>query len=69
MPRWEYAMIHLSELPRGTDEIDILNDAGEDGWELVSIVANNVAHLKRQITASAAPTVKSTPRLKRATNE
>jgi len=69
MPRWEYATIHLSELPRGTDEIDILNDAGEGGWELVSIMANNVAYLKRQVTESAAPTVKSMPRLKRATNE
>ena len=69
MPRWEYSMIHLSELPRGTDEIDILNDAGEDGWELVSVMANNIAYLKRQVTESAAPTVKSTPRLKRATNE
>ena len=68
MPRWEYAMIYLSELPRGTDEIDILNDAGEDGWELVNIMANNVAYLKRQVAESAAPTVKS-PRMKRATNE
>ena len=68
MQRWEYTMIYLSELPRGTDEIDILNDAGEDGWELVSIMANDVAYLKRQVAETAAPRVKS-PRLKRATSE
>jgi hypothetical protein len=29
--------------------VDLLSDAGEDGWELVHITANNVAYLKRQI--------------------
>ena len=28
------------------DEIDLLNDAGQDGWELVAITDNNVALLK-----------------------
>jgi hypothetical protein len=68
MPQWEYATIHLSELPRGTNEIDVLNDAGEEGWELVGILANNVAYLKRQVAGSAAPFVRS-PGLKRAANK
>ena len=34
MPRWEYCEIHLSDLPRKTKEIDLLNDASTNGWEL-----------------------------------
>ena len=48
MPRWEYRKIDLNDLPRQRDEIDLLNDAGEDGWWLVTITANNVAYLKRE---------------------
>jgi hypothetical protein len=45
---WEYRKIDLNQLLRKTDEIDLLCDAGEEGWELVAILANNVAYLKRQ---------------------
>jgi hypothetical protein len=48
MPRWEYRKIDLNNVPRKTDDMDLLNDAGAHGWELVSITANNVAYLKRQ---------------------
>jgi hypothetical protein len=48
MPIWEYFAIHLSDLPRGADELDLLNDAGEEGWELVTITTNHVAYLKRR---------------------
>jgi hypothetical protein len=47
------------DLPRGTDEIDVLNDAGEEGWELVAIAANNVAYLKRQIARPVTPSARS----------
>jgi hypothetical protein len=33
-------------LPRKTDDIDVLNDAGEEGWELIAITANNIALLE-----------------------
>ena len=46
---WEYRKIDLNQRPRKVDEIDLLNDAGNDGWELVAILANNVAYLKRQL--------------------
>jgi len=46
---WEYQKIDLNQLTRQTDEIDLLCKAGEDGWELVVIVANNVAYLKREL--------------------
>jgi hypothetical protein len=49
MPAWEYRKIHLNDVsPRG-DEIDLLNDAGKDGWEVVGITSNNTAYLKRPI--------------------
>jgi len=47
MPQWEYSRIDLSNIPARTNEVDLLDDAGRDGWELVGITANNVAYLKR----------------------
>jgi hypothetical protein len=47
--QWEYCKLNLTELPRKTDDIELLSDAGRSGWELVSIAANNVAYLKRQL--------------------
>jgi hypothetical protein len=49
VPEWQYSRINLNEVPRRTDDIDLLNDAGKEGWELVSITTNNIAFLKRQI--------------------
>jgi DNA-binding protein H-NS len=47
--QWEYKKVDLSELPRGRDDIDVLCAVGEEGWELVAILANHVAYLKREI--------------------
>ena len=47
MPQWEYSKIDLSNLPPRTDDVDLLDDAGKEGWELVGITANNFAYLKR----------------------
>ena len=52
MRAWEYKKIVLGEAPRKSDEMALLCDAGEDGWELVAILANNVAYLKREVTGS-----------------
>ena len=46
---------HLCELPRGDDELDLLNNAGKQEWELVGITANEFVYLRRQITAPTAP--------------
>jgi hypothetical protein len=62
---WEYRKIDLNQLPRKTEDIDLLCDVGKDGWELVLISANNVAYLKRQIEE---PPAASTSRGKRATS-
>jgi len=47
MARWEYRKIPLNDVRPTVDDIDVLNDAGDNGWELVGITTNNVAYLKR----------------------
>jgi hypothetical protein len=54
---WEYKKIALNEAPRRGDEIDLLCDAGEEGWELVTILPNDVAYLKREIEQAASELV------------
>jgi hypothetical protein len=49
MPEWEYRKIDLGDLPRNTSDLDLLDKAGEEGWELVVITSNNIAYFKRQI--------------------
>jgi len=69
MPQWEYLVIDLSDLPRRTDEIDLLNDAGVNGWELVGITTNNKAYLKRQFAEPSAPSTMPPRRKKSKTND
>jgi hypothetical protein len=62
MPQWEYSKIDLNNVPVKSSDLETLDDAGKDGWELVGITANNVAYLKRAIEDVTAP-----PRAKPAT--
>jgi hypothetical protein len=51
---WEYRKLYLNQhSPRG-DELDLLNAAGADGWELVGITNHNMAYLKREVAEVAA---------------
>jgi hypothetical protein len=47
--RWEYRKLALNEHAEKSDDLALLSDAGQDGWELVAILPNNVAYLKRRI--------------------
>jgi hypothetical protein len=70
MPQWEYSKIDLNNVPVKSSDLDTLNDAGKDGWELVGITANNCAYLKRAVedpAAAAAPRAKAPARRKAAT--
>ena len=49
MRKWEYRKIALNEPPRGRDEIDLLCDAGEKGWDLVGVLPTGIAYLKREL--------------------
>jgi hypothetical protein len=42
MPEWEYVTISLSNLPVKPRPVDVLNDAGGQGWQLVAITTNNI---------------------------
>jgi DNA-binding protein H-NS len=46
---WEYRKIYLNDQPRRSSEIDALCQAGQHGWELVTILPNNIAYLKREV--------------------
>lgn len=52
---WEYCKINLSALPTKKNDVDVLNEAGENGWQLVTIVpSTNVAYLMRKLGESTA---------------
>jgi hypothetical protein len=55
MREWEYYKLDLNNLPRKVDDVDLLSDAGKNGWELVQINPNNIAYLKRPIEAEPLP--------------
>ena len=56
MPDWEYRKIDLNQQRPRSDELELLNAAGADGWELDSITNNNIAYLKRPIEELAPAT-------------
>jgi Domain of unknown function (DUF4177) len=65
MREWEYRTLDLNDLPRKTEVVDVLNDAGENGWELVTITPNQIAYLKREAEkrhAKSAPKTTPPPR-------
>ena len=53
MTSWEYARLDLSSIATGETDVEALNRAGESGWELVAITANNIAIFKRPLPAPA----------------
>lgn len=53
--RWEYDKIDLNCPPRKSDDVDLLNAAGREGWELVHITSNNIAYLKRLLAPAKEP--------------
>jgi len=47
MAEWEYLKIDLNDPPRENSDVDLLDKAGAEGWELIVITANSIAYLKR----------------------
>jgi hypothetical protein len=56
MTQWEYSRIDLSDVPTKNTDMDLLEEAGKDGWELILITGNNVAYLKRPLPEAAPAT-------------
>ena len=56
MREWEYRKIALNQLSPKTADVDLLNDAGDKGWQLVAILPNNIAYLKREIEQAISET-------------
>jgi hypothetical protein len=50
MAEWEYRKIDLNDPPREKSDVDLLEKAGEDGWELIVITPNSIAYLKRPMS-------------------
>ena len=48
MPQYEYRR-STSARPQRWTEIDLLNDAGADGWRVVHITTTGIAYLERVI--------------------
>jgi hypothetical protein len=47
MPIWEYRKVHPDASPHAMNDIELLNAAGGEGWEVVHITDTSVAYLKR----------------------
>jgi hypothetical protein len=56
MPNWEYHKIDLGAHPDLVDDVELLNAAGEEGWEVAAITDHNVVYLKRRIDVGNAST-------------
>ena len=46
MNKWEYTELDLNQVPKRMASIDLLNEAGIQGWELINITVTNRAILK-----------------------
>jgi hypothetical protein len=57
MRTWEYMKVMLIEASRNGDEIDLLCDAGAEGWELVAVLPNGLAYLKREVLEAGVASV------------
>jgi hypothetical protein len=53
--RWEYRKVDLNDAPREEDDLDLLARVGAEGWELVTILTNNVAYLRRPVDLRTPP--------------
>jgi DNA-binding protein H-NS len=68
VPEWKYRKIDLNQQRPRSDDLDMLNAAGADGWELVGITSNNTAYLKRPIEEPARPPSESSRGVARSAN-
>ena len=61
LPDWQYRKLQLNQHAPRSDELEMLNAAGAEGWELVSMTSNNIAYLKREIEEFGEPRTVNAP--------
>ena len=49
MGEWEYQKLDLNDARPRQDDVDMLNSAGREGWELVAVTPSGVAYLKHEV--------------------
>jgi hypothetical protein len=57
MTRWEYCELDLAEISKKLREVDLLNRAGAQGWELITIRSPFRALMKRPLPSAGRPRV------------
>jgi hypothetical protein len=62
MSQWEYCKVDLNLIPRRATDVDVLNQLGNEGWELVNMPPNNMAYFKRQRDAPASAKIVRRPK-------
>ena len=65
MSQWEYTKRDLCHLPPRRDDVDLLNDCGRDGWELVVINDAGIAYLRRAVPVLPVEQPAAKPRARR----
>jgi hypothetical protein len=61
MAQWEYRAVDLNAAPRRGSSVDLLDLAGADGWELVTVANTGIAYLKRPMPEAAKPRRRAPP--------
>jgi hypothetical protein len=59
--QWEYRKIDLNDVPRRGLDVDVLNQLGRDGWEIVAVMDNGMAYLKRPVGAARPSRKRASP--------
>ena len=54
MRRFTYRKLDLNQVPAKSTDIDLLNAAGQEGWDLVCIILG-VAYMRREIVEDQQP--------------
>lgn len=54
MAAWEYRKLDLNDVPHRRDQIDLMREAGEEGWQLIVLTDNLIAYFKRELDGDQA---------------
>ena len=61
MPQWEHLVVDLNTISAKSSDVALLDQLGQERWELVSITSNKMAYMKRKVD-ELPPAPKRAPR-------